>query len=78
MVLLDMRGSHVKSDYSHTIIQHSHLAHILGTCALMSVVVPFVYTNRTMKQHHAPLQGISHQCVEGGPEEHINQAKMAV
>ena len=34
------RGSHVKSDNAHTIIQHHLLAHILGTCVFSWDVTP--------------------------------------
>ena len=30
-----MRGNHVKSDYTHTIINTHPLAHIIGTCTLI-------------------------------------------
>ena len=35
-------GSHVKLDYALTIVQHSPMAHILGSCALMSLVAYFL------------------------------------
>ena len=64
-----MRGSHVKSDNTHTLSNIHPLAHILDICALIfsSCALFTVYPNP--KRHPIPIQVITTSAREGGPKE---------
>ena len=66
------RGSHVKSDNTHTIISIHPIDHIPDICPLIfsSFTLFTVYPNSIMKQHPTPLQAITIRAREGGPKEH--------
>ena len=73
------RGSHVKSDNTHTIIIIIHpLAHTLGTCALIfnSCALFTVYPNRIMWRHPTLLQVITAKSRESGPKDHRTKQKL--
>ena len=73
------RGSHFKSDNTHTMINTHPLAHIRDTRDLIfSSCAPFtVYPNPIMPRHYAPLQVIITRAREGGPKEKSAKQKMA-
>ena len=63
------RGTHVKSDNTHTIININHLAHIPDICTLIfSSCAPFTI-------YLVPLQVITTRAREGGPKEHRAKQK---
>ena len=66
------RGSHIKSDNTHTIINIHHLAHILDICALIfsSSALFAVSSNHIIWRHPTPLQVITTRARVGGPKEH--------
>ena len=72
------RGSHVKSDNTHTIINIHPLAHIFDTCAMifssctLTQFIPIAYITAS---HPAP--GDNHQSTGGRSERTQGQAKMA-
>ena len=72
-----IRGSYVKSDNTHTIIQIHPLTHILDTCALIfsSCALFTVYPNSIMQRHPTLLQVITTRAREGGPKGHRAQQK---
>ena len=49
-------ASHVKSDYARTIVNIHPLTHVLGSCALISVVAPVFYG---LPQPHHVTGGLS-------------------
>ena len=64
---LPRRGSHVKSDNTHTQSSniHSTIALMFSICALFTF-----YPNRIIKRHPTPFHVITTRAREGGPKEH--------
>ena len=69
------RGSHVKSDNTHTVINIHPLAHILDICALIFISCAIFYHNRIVQRHPTPLQEITTRAWDGGPKEHRAKQK---
>ena len=71
------RGSLVKSDNTHTIVNIHPLAHILDiwTFVFSSCALFTVYPNRIMWGHPTPLQVITTRAQEGGLKEHRDKQK---
>ena len=69
------RGSHVKSDYTHTIIHHTPLSpYTKHLCPDFLYLRPF---NKLLLPHLTPVQVIIHQSAVGRSERRKRQARVA-